>query len=85
MPTLALIATFNFVLAAGATSSIILLAPTGSMPLSVLALSWTSGTGAPARWEAAGIISLIIIAMTIVVALVARGFGLRLGVRHDAR
>ncbi len=35
--------------------------------------------------EQAGIVSLFIIAMTVVVALTARTFGLRLGVSHTMR
>ena len=82
MPTMALVGTFNFVLAAGATGSVIMLAPTGTMTLSVLALEWAGSTG---QWEAAAILSLVIISFTVVVALVARGLGLRLGIRHDGR
>ena len=35
--------------------------------------------------EQAGIVSLFIVGMTVVVALIARRFGLVLGVRHDVR
>ena len=83
MPTLILLATFNFVLAASATSSIILLSAVGTKTLSILALELSS-PGLGFR-EEAGVVTIVIIMMTVGVALVARRFGLRLGVRHDVR
>ncbi|MDA0799886.1 MAG: iron ABC transporter permease [Chloroflexi bacterium] len=83
MPTLILLGTFNFVLAASTTSSIILLSGVGTKTLSILALELSS-PGLGLR-EEAGVVTIIIIMMTVGVALVARRFGLRLGVRHDAR
>jgi hypothetical protein len=71
----------NFVSAAGATGSIILLASRETMTLSLMALELSS-VGVSNR-EAASIISIFIIAITIAGALVVRFFGLRLGVRHD--
>jgi iron(III) transport system permease protein len=83
MPTLILLGAFNFVLAASTTSSIILLSGVGTKTLSILALELSSpGLG---MREEAGVVTIIIIMMTVGVALVARRFGLRLGVRHDAR
>jgi len=81
MPTLMLLAVMNFVAAAGATSSIILLASRDTMTLSLMALEWSS-TAVNNR-EAASIISIFIIALTLAGALLIRRFGLRLGVRHD--
>ncbi len=81
MPTLALLAVMNFTIAAGATSTIILLAARGTRTLSILALE-LSQTGVSDR-EAASIVSLFIIALTTGGALLVRYFGLRLGVRHD--
>jgi ABC-type Fe3+ transport system permease subunit len=81
MPTLILLAVMNFVSAAGATSSIILLASRDTMTLSLMALE-LSATGINNR-EAASIISIFIIAITVVGAIVVRTYGLRLGVRHD--
>jgi len=79
MPMLVLVGTFNFVLAAQATSGIILLASRGTVTLSILALElMTHSDGA--ELEAAGIVSLVMIAMTVGVALVARRFGFRVGV-----
>ncbi|MEE8517875.1 MAG: ABC transporter permease subunit [Dehalococcoidia bacterium] len=84
MPTLILIATLNFVIAAGATSSIILLASRETQTLSILALDlMTRSTGKDI--EAAGIVSLFIVGMTVVVAVALRRFGLQLGVRHDVK
>jgi iron(III) transport system permease protein len=81
MPTLILLGTINFVLAAQTTSSIVLLASRDTMTLSLLALEWAApGIG---RREEAGIVSLFIVAMSMGVALAARTFGLRLGVRHS--
>ena len=81
MPTLALLAVLNFTSAAGTTAPIILLASRETMTLSLLALEFAS-PGINNR-EAASIISIFIIAITIVGALVVRNLGLRLSVRHD--
>ncbi|MEE8517604.1 MAG: ABC transporter permease subunit, partial [Dehalococcoidia bacterium] len=83
MPTLILLATFNFVLAASTTSSIILLSAVGTKTLSILALELSS-PGLGLR-EEAGVVTIVIIMMTVGVALTARRFGLKLGVRHDAK
>ncbi len=82
MPTMLLIGTLNFVTAASTTASIILLASRETMTLSILGLEWGSGEQGSRR-EAAAIISLIIMVLTIGVALVARSFGLKLGVSHQ--
>ena len=83
MPTLVLIGVFNFVIAAQATSSIILLASRDTFTLSILALEMMTADDAKLL-EEAGIVSLFMIAMTVGVALIARKFGLQLGVRHQA-
>ena len=83
MPTLILLGTFNFVLAASTTSSIILLSQIGTKTLSILTLE-LSASGLGLR-EEAGVVTIVIIMMTVGVALIARKFGLQLGVRHDAR
>jgi iron(III) transport system permease protein len=80
MPTLILIGTLNFVLAAQTTSSIILLASRDTITLSILALELMSASGAD--YERAGIVSIFLILMTVVVALVARKFGLKVGISH---
>jgi len=80
-PSLILLAVMNFVSAAGATGSIILLASRDTMTLSLMALE-LSATGVNNR-EAASIISVFIIAITMCGALALRYFGRRMGVRHD--
>jgi iron(III) transport system permease protein len=81
MPVMVLIGTLSFVSAAGATSSLILLASRDTKTLSIVALEYGSAGGG--RLEAAGIISLIITALTLCIALPVRHVALRLGVRHD--
>jgi iron(III) transport system permease protein len=81
MPSLMLLAVMNFVSAAGATGSIILLASRDTMTLSLMALELSSI--AVSNREAASIISIFIIGFTVIGALIIRYFGLRLGVRHD--
>ena len=85
MPTMLLIGTLNFVGAAGATASIILIASRDTLTLSLLGLEWGSTSQQGAQKEEAAIIGLVIMVFTLGVALVARGFGLRVGLRHDAR
>ena len=80
MPTLVLLSVMNFMFAATTTSSIILLAPRGTMTLSILALEFAA-PGVGLR-EAAGIVSLITLFMAVGMALAARAFGLRLGIRE---
>ncbi len=80
MPTMILLATINFVQAATTTSSIILLATRGTMTLSIMALELAHPD--VARIEEAGIISLFIMVMSGGLALTARAFGLRVGIRE---
>ena len=81
MPTMILLAVMNFVSAAGATSSIILLASRDTMTLSLMALELSSI--AVSNREAASIISIFIVLFTMTGALLVRYFGRRFGVRHD--
>ena len=81
MPTLILLATLNFVIAAGTTSSIVLLASRDTITLSLLALEFASP--AIGRYEAASIVGLLMIILTVGLATVVRAFGLRLGVRQE--
>jgi iron(III) transport system permease protein len=81
MPTLALLAVLNFTSAAGTTAPIILLASRETMTLSLLALEFAS-PGINNR-EAASVISIFIIGITIAGALIVRNLGLRFAVRHD--
>ncbi|MEE8562361.1 MAG: ABC transporter permease subunit [Alphaproteobacteria bacterium] len=82
MPTLALLAVLNFVSAAGVTSSIILLASRETITLSLLALRLT--TELADQREAASIVSIFIVVLTVGMAIPLRALSLRLGVRHDA-
>jgi iron(III) transport system permease protein len=81
MPTLVLLAVFNFVLAAGATANIILLASRDTLTLSLMALELSFG--AVNNREAASIVSIFILLLTVAVALVVRACGVHLGVRHE--
>lgn len=83
MPTLILLATLNFVIAAGTTAPIILLASRDTMTLSLLALEFASP--AIGQREEASIVGLFIIILTVGLASVARAFGLRMGIRHEQR
>lgn len=80
MPLMVLLGVLNFSSAAGATSSIILLASRETMTLSILALIWASEE--LGRREFASVVILHISVLTLGVALIARRFGLRMGVRH---
>ena len=79
-PSMVLIGTINFVIAAGSTSSLILLASRETITLALLALEYMT-TDAGASREVAGILSLIVIAMTAGLALIARALGYRVGVK----
>ncbi len=81
MPTLILLGVMNFVIAAGATGSIILLASRDTMTLSLMALELS--TPAVNDREAASIVSIFIILFTFTGALLVRYFGRRFGVHHD--
>jgi ABC-type Fe3+ transport system permease subunit len=78
-----LIGMLNFISAANTTSSIILLSSRETVTLSLLALEW--GSADVSQVEAAGIVTLVIMALTIGVALVMRQFALRVGLRQDMR
>jgi iron(III) transport system permease protein len=80
MPTMVLVGMINFVAAAGATSSVVLLASRDTSTLSLLALEFGASGG---LLEEASIISVIITVLTVGVALPMRALALRLGVRHD--
>ena len=79
-PTLALLALFNFTIAAGTTASIILLASRETITASILVLEWLM-PGARLREEAA-VVQIILGSITLIAAFVARRYGITLGVRH---
>ena len=77
--TLILLATMNFVMAAGATSSIILLASSDTITLSMLALFLAEQS----EHEVAAIVAVFLMAISVGVALVTRRLGGRVGVKHE--
>ena len=81
MPTMVLVGALNFISAASTTSSIILLASRETITLSLLGLELASPE--VSKREAAGVVSLVIMALTLGLALVARTFGLRVGLPQD--
>jgi len=81
MPTMILIGTLNFILAANTTASIILLASRGTVTLSILSLEWMIG-GYGRNLENAGILTLVIASLTMIAAIIARRYGMRSGVQH---
>jgi len=72
-PTLALLATMNFMMAANAVSSIILLAPRGTETMAILAIEFAE----VGRRESAGIVSLLIMALSVGLAVVVRRLSLQ--------
>ena len=83
MPTMVLIGMLNFISAASTTSSIILLASRDTVTLSIIGLEWASPS--LGRTENAGIISLVIMMYTLVLALIGRHYALKLGLRQDMK
>ena len=79
-PTMILLGTLNFVSAAGATSSVILLASRETITLSILALEFASPE--IANREAAAIVTLHITVLTLGFAMIARRLGLGIGIHH---
>ena len=78
MPTLVLIGTMHFVIAATTTASIILLAARGTITLSILVLQYASPIFG--QREAASVVSIIIAALAIGLSLIARRLASRLSV-----
>ena len=83
MPTMVLIGMLNFISAASTTSSIILLASRETLTLSIIGLEWASPE--LGRVEAAGIVSLVIMVYTLVLALIGRWYALKIGLRQDMK
>jgi iron(III) transport system permease protein len=80
-PTMVLIGVINFVASAQATANIILIADRDTTTLSILALQMMTNDDVKLL-EEAGIVSIVLIGITLVAALTARKFGLRMGVQH---
>jgi iron(III) transport system permease protein len=76
-PTLVLVATLKFMFTANATSSVVMLATSETRTLSLLILDMVSA----GQRESATVVTVIITALTMSVALTARALGLNLGVR----
>ena len=81
-PTLIVLGVFSFVMAANTTSSIVLLATRNTLTLSIMTLEMMTNEQGR-QLEAAGIVSLIIIALTVGAALLPRLFGLHVGIRQN--
>ena len=80
LPTLALLAMMNFTIAAGTTSSIILLASRETTTMSILILQLLlpeEGSREPAAAA-----QIVLGAITLTLAIVARRYGVKFGVRH---
>ena len=80
MPTLALISVLNFVIAAGATGSIILLASRDTYTLAILALEIARSDAG--TQEEASAVGLVLMVLTVGVASVAKVVGVKMGVRQ---
>jgi iron(III) transport system permease protein len=81
LPTMVLVGMLSFVGAANTTSSIILLASQDTITLSILSLQ--IGSGDAGQIEAGGIISLIIMVMSLALALPARILAGRLSLKQS--
>jgi iron(III) transport system permease protein len=79
-PTIALVGTLSFVAASRDVSNIILLSSGQTRTLALLQLDYMV---AP-QWESASVVSVILIVLSTGVALAARSFSLRMGLRTDA-
>ena len=77
MPSLVLVGVLNFIAAARDISSVALLATNDTKTLSLLQLDYMI----EGRYEAAAVISVIVVVLTTGVAFLARMLGLRIGVR----
>jgi iron(III) transport system permease protein len=78
MPTMILIGTLSFVIAASTTASIILLAQRGTITLSILVLQYVSPINS--HREAASVVSILICVLALGLTLVAQRFASRLSV-----
>src|SRR5215467_245618 len=82
LPTMVLVGMLSFVGAANSTAPVILLASQNTTTLSILSLQ--IGSGDIGQVEAGGIISLIIMAMSLALALPARILAQRLSLKQNA-
>lgn len=80
-PTLIVVAAIKFMFAANAASNIILLATSETRTLSLLALGFV----ADGQREAATVVTVVITAITTVMAILVRTLGLNVGIRQGGR
>jgi iron(III) transport system permease protein len=80
-PSMVLVGMINFVAAASATSAVILLASYDTTTLSILGLQLATG----GQLEEGGIVSLVIMALSLAIALPARAWGNRIGLKQEMR
>jgi iron(III) transport system permease protein len=78
LPSLVLVAVMNFIAAARSISSLALLVTSQTRPLALLQLDYMAG----GRYEAASVVGLIVVILTVGVAFVARALGLRVGLQN---
>ena len=78
-PVLLLVGVISFISSARNISHVALLVTSANQPLSMLQL----GFMADARYEAAAVVGTVVVILTVGVALIARFFGLRLGLRGE--
>ncbi|MEX0803992.1 MAG: ABC transporter permease subunit, partial [Candidatus Binatia bacterium] len=79
LPTLLLVGALGFISAARNVSTVVLLATSYTKPLSMLQLDFM----VEGRYEGAAVVGVIIVAITIGVAFVARVLGLRMGLHQS--
>jgi iron(III) transport system permease protein len=80
MKSLVLVGTLSFVVATTSTSSVILLASRDSVLLSILAIDYRLSGG---KQEAASIVAIILLLLSVGAASLLRAFGMQMGVRHQ--
>ena len=80
-PSMVLVGMINFVAAASATSAVILLASYDTTTLSILGLQLATG----GQLEEGGIVGLVIMALSLAIALPARAWGNRIGLKQEMR
>ena len=81
MPMLIAVGLMTFVTAVNEVSGVVLLASSDLRTLSLLSLDYIMG-GRPQK-EAAAVVTIVMLVLCVGVALIARGFGIRLGAASD--
>jgi iron(III) transport system permease protein len=78
VPVLLLVGVMNFIGAARDVASVALVATADTKTLALLQLDYM----VEGRYEAGAVASLVVVVMSTGIALLARGFGLRIGIRN---